>query len=1207
MAKSKSKASPQATEASKFSRKDITSIWEALTVADWLKLPQSASLSFTKYKGDSIRGLCPHPDHSDTNPSFHIRPKQHHAYCFGCGYRTIDPIELIAHITGMTYPQAIVYVANAYPGAEHLKDNTLVAKSQLIHMTQLAKKIFYDICHDQLVAAAKAYAEELVIKSNPRNKVSFEDEDASDCDYSVLGEEPDYPDEFAPNPDVEDDVPDNVTPITGGKSTEFDYAIKTIHWLVVTRKIPLELLEKLPIGIIPPINAIPKLAHKKIGADKTYAEYNAIELIQFIKNFLSSEINNSATTAGVSSVVFPLCTTENHIAAFRIRLPNDPGDSKRLGLIQDALDTSAGFFGLNFAPYVTFQKEGDDAKPKSYTVVEGEFDALQPMIRVLQTGKVEQAVISAGGTSALIAFDEIIQTNDIQQLFLMGDAPTKGNKNTSENVVTQWINQVTVQDCSLSVFANDAWATLNPAEDLDHAYTASGIAADIIDAALYDKQNYVQAWRWMVNRVVTVLAEYDEDAVSILTATAADYGKNLHRKNDIEIYAQKINELYPVIRIKPLINEILSSDESIDGFVQRIARTFLDIYSTISIKEGSFNEKYLQLFHREDRRFTSIKIDCAQSIAQEVALIAGGIQPFINNEVGAPPMYRNPKEGRRTIDRELRDLIRDALSTLAVGVKHDANLTKVRNGYHYLPNKELVVHGIDTYVLNRQDSQFTITKTAEPRIDDTVIDIYTEDSAHKQPWYNSETLTEKVIIESQDYDMRQTYTDLCRLFNAGFGFEHQRSTSKFLAALILTFPIMSCLDRKVLIHFTGETSSGKSRLMSVFSPVTTDPTDPYNIQILFASRYFFKITPPAFSRTASGASILHCIDELEFDTPKNVQNSGQIMEALRGMQLGSGGKRTISNMGTNGTTTFEYDVPVIFASITGTDRPQDMNRILQVKMKKEIGRSDPNTTIRSMFSPEDILRLRRSTNFGLYSQVPTIREKYLKYKGSFETIKKRFSFNVEQRFISALYPLLSVLETIGVDPYSFLDDYVNANADHIVRDDGTSDADTYLTKIFQYNVIRLKDYKETGTCYTLARVLANRVQRFELNDSGVGVFYDEKDNLLLFNLEQVIAHLIPPQARAQSAMSAIQLRTILERHPAALNIDQTLSSGVLNRAKVHLGVGLQMRGVAVFRAKYWLNEDLKEDTVLAKTVPPADLETKDQVNAPDDIEEEWYS
>jgi hypothetical protein len=1202
MAKSKSKASPQATEASKFSRKDITSIWEALTVADWLKLPQSASLSFTKYKGDSIRGLCPHPDHSDTNPSFHIRPKQHHAYCFGCGYRTIDPIELIAHIAGMTYPQAIVYVANAYPGAEHLKDNTLVAKSQLIHMTQLAKKIFYDICHDQLIAAAKAYADELAIKSNPRNKVNFEDEDASDCDYSVLGEEPDYPDEFAPNPDVEDDVPDNVTPITGGKSTEFDYAIKTIHWLVVTRKIPLELLEKLPIGIIPPINAIPKLAHKKIGADKTYAEYNAIELIQFIKNFLSSEINNSATTAGVSSVVFPLCTTENHIAAFRIRLPNDPGDSKRLGLIQDALDTSAGFFGLNFAPYVTYQKEYADTKPKSYTVVEGEFDALQPMVRALQAGKVEQAVISAGGTSALVAFDEIIQTNDIQQLFLMGDAPTKGNKNTSENVVTQWINQVTVQDCSLSVFTDKAWSNLSSAEDLDHAYTASGIAADIIDATLYDKQNYVQAWRWIMGRATQRLEVYNDDAVSSLMATAVEFGQQLHRKDDIEVYAKNICEAFPILREKPLINAILSNDSSREGFVKRITHTLLDLYSPINISENSNSEKILVLFHKKDKRFTRIKLDNIQSIVQEISTIYGDVISFITNEVGTHEDI-SPSLINLVRDKYARLFMRDAVLGLATGVPMENMLKKIRNGYHYFPDQELIVHGEETFILKRQDGQTTYVKTPEPRINNNIIDIYAEDSSLKEPWYNVEPLTEQLLADSQNYDMRQIYLDLCKLFDVGFGFERQQATSKFLAALILTFPIMSCLDRKVLVHFTGETSSGKSKLMSVFSsPSKTVNTN--SIQILFSSRHFIRVTPAAFTRTATGSSILHCIDELEFDTIRNVQENGRVLESLRGMQSG-GGKRTISTASSNGTTTLEYDIPVIFASITGTDSPQDINRILQVKMRKELGRIDPNTAIHRVFSVSDLLRLRRATNFGLYSRVPDIQKAYDRLSTQFDELEKRFPFNVEQRFLSSLYPMMAVLDTIGVDPLEFLDEYVGANAKFLVRDKDFSAATTLLDKIFQYNVIRLSDYKETGQCYTLARILANRIKRFELNDSGVGVYFDDQTNLLLFNLEQVIAHLLPPQARQQSVPSAIQLRTTLERHDAALSIEKIAESGVINRARAHLGVGLQARNIAVFNADFWLSAK-DEDSDPTPPINTPDLETKDQPNEANDLPEQWY-
>jgi hypothetical protein len=154
-------------------------------------------------------------------------------------------------------------------------------------------------------------------------------------------------------------------------------------------------------------------------------------------------------------------------------------------------------------------------------------------------------------------------------------------------------------------------------------------------------------------------------------------------------------------------------------------------------------------------------------------------------------------------------------------------------------------------------------------------------------------------------------------------------------------------------------------------------------------------------------------------------------------------------------------------------------------------------------------------------------------------------------------------------------------------------------------VIRLSDYKETGQCYTLARILANRVKRFELNDSGVGVYFDEQTNLLLLNLEQVIAHLLPPQARQQSVPSAIQLRTTLERHDAALSIEKIAESGVINRARAYLGVGLQARNIAVFDANFWLNAEA-ENSDLNSPVNALDLETKDQPNEADDLPEQWY-
>jgi hypothetical protein len=201
--------------------------------------------------------------------------------------------------------------------------------------------------------------------------------------------------------------------------------------------------------------------------------------------------------------------------------------------------------------------------------------------------------------------------------------------------------------------------------------------------------------------------------------------------------------------------------------------------------------------------------------------------------------------------------------------------------------------------------------------------------------------------------------------------------------------------------------------------------------------------------------------------------------------------------------------------------------------------------------------------------------------------------------------MMAVLDTIGIDSLSFLDEYVGSSAKHLVRDKDFSAATTLLDKIFQYSVIRLSDYKDTGQCYTLARILANKVKRYELNDSGVGVYFDEQTNLLLFNLEQVIAHLIPPQARHQSVPSAIQLRTTLERHDAALSIEKIAESGILNRARAHLGVGLQVRNVVVVDANFWLSEESKNSDATSPENTP-DVKAKDQPDDDNNLPEQWY-
>ena len=83
----------------------------------------------TKELNDEWRGPCPHPDHSDSDPSFTIFLKNNEErwYCFGCDTGG-DCIDFIKWISGddMTWRDAVLFLANKYnvnlPTTKHDKE-----------------------------------------------------------------------------------------------------------------------------------------------------------------------------------------------------------------------------------------------------------------------------------------------------------------------------------------------------------------------------------------------------------------------------------------------------------------------------------------------------------------------------------------------------------------------------------------------------------------------------------------------------------------------------------------------------------------------------------------------------------------------------------------------------------------------------------------------------------------------------------------------------------------------------------------------------------------------------------------------------------------------------------------------------------------------------------------------------------------------------
>ena len=70
--------------------------------------------------GRSWSGRCPHPDHEDSTPSFHVYEDDGHFHCFGCQWHG-DAIDLVREIEGLSFAEALRQLGRDAPSSVRRK------------------------------------------------------------------------------------------------------------------------------------------------------------------------------------------------------------------------------------------------------------------------------------------------------------------------------------------------------------------------------------------------------------------------------------------------------------------------------------------------------------------------------------------------------------------------------------------------------------------------------------------------------------------------------------------------------------------------------------------------------------------------------------------------------------------------------------------------------------------------------------------------------------------------------------------------------------------------------------------------------------------------------------------------------------------------------------------------------------------------------
>jgi len=1093
-------------------REQIWKIWETISPRDWYDFFNNYKReSKVEFAGDTtLKALCPLPSHADTVPSFFVFTSKGYAKCFGCEFYTSNPIYLLSVLMDSTEADAIQFLNERY------------------NLSFLPKKIT-----EELQAQ----------KTNQNVKQAI----ARVCNQVMC--------KAITTPD------------------KYPFAKDALNWMLNERQLPVDTLYALPVGIVPPLADLGNLIENDYNRAYKAWEKATVRNITPPENvanpaidYLADSFNTPFTLGGI---IWPLHVTPDEIGRLKIRAPHSKAQKDYI-FPSDDFEDLLGIFGLGWQHY---QSLLDSQKSSWAYLTEGEMDVMTYMAQSLRAGGPKFPLFSVGGKGGSAHVEPIFKATGFSGAYLIGDSPYKG-KAGGDVVVRFWLHKI--RELQTRIFVG--WDKLGSSGDIDEAILQHGLQK--IEDSLWKnvESNFIPSWQWAVTLATEAISKASNQDYRNMVEIAADIGGCLKHRHDIEKYSIELSRTYNEISVPILKREIASSEDTESGFILRCTDALKDHFSILATNRETSNRALL-MYAKKEREYRQIRLDSEQAIAQELAPTTGNLLQFIREEVGFPSFLEDPEtlegQSRRRTDLNIRYYLKEACLDLAKGIPDISETRRLRQGYHYIPKKdgkadEYVVCGKDVIYFDRSDSGTPNYRRLEgPAHKGILFDVgFTSPNEDTRPWFPGR-LSPEILYSASDLDVSNLFQQLEQLFDTAFRFTAHEVMPRFLAAQLLLMPIMNTFDRQMFMFITGETSSGKSNLLSIFGGIQV-PT----IRLNLSSQGIDDYTKPGIVYSTDRDTRMLALDEFELDGQKR-DHCIQILEVLRGIVTGQS-RRVVGRKDGQGYRAAYLGMSVMLAGIAGAERPQDLNRMLIIEMNKTEARDSPENIILKNLGIEGVQQLARQVTIALYPRVPEILKHYTEIKQQFPKLNSMLPFKIEWRYASSLFGVLAFLKYLGHDWQAFLRKFVARNATTIHRAASINESESLFKDMLSFGDLYLFDQKRKTSA---GAILGNANTREEINTQTCGLYFDSVTKHLLMFLSQAIPALIPRDHQMARA-SKIRVRDVLERHYLALKPDAIRKLGILERARPYMGGSLTVEDVIVFRPGSWLNEDAQKPSTV---------------------------
>lgn len=1100
----------------------LRQIWGAIDLASWknvtITVDQRTPPGGWAIHNDRVMGLCPF--HNETKPSFVIDTAKKYAKCFGCGRYFWNPIAFWAEFSSrvgkvMTYVEAARDLKDRFDLKE--LPNKVIGELGKRWKHRQMKRLLYVVTNAELIAAAGA----------------------------------------AP---------------TDSRYFSQQKAVRYLDYRGIAR-----VWHALPIGVMFPALYL----EQALRIQATKDGLDADEMWQMAQEFLAGYLDIS----WVGSLLLFSGDNPNEPCGVKLRrmpeqLPmagivdpmfgtstgSGPAVDKEQKWISDPLEENKhGLFGLYGTP--DYLVRISQQTIHSFQVVEGEFDQLHIISQQLAanggTGDVQFMVFAGGGGD--VPDLEFMKEFAFDTAYLIGDRDAGG-----DNFVKQALERTL--NLNLRVFTWPPAVAIPNQQKIDPDDVMKHFGLAVAQQEFGDPKNYQLPYQWAAERARQDLVGADPQDVKMLTAKAANWGVYVRDRAEQEAYVQTLQTQFPNLNAAAVRLKISSAEEHEEAFIERIKMVLQARLHVIDVLHES-STTVLRVYDAVSCRYYDFKLhDLRQNMSALEALAGTDIYAFVRNQVGEPGFVSTFEElsakGGMFYAKQskiMAEYATTAISRLPGSLTQGAERRKLGAGFHITSRRgpdgkgEDRVHLANGLTLFRgtydERGNLLWSKCPGP-VDENVVIFAGPDRQPRvtYPQFRSEA----DLNRAPTLSLKELFDRVHQIISAGWDFKNHRTVCDLVTAIVLQLSIAAVFPRQIMVFFTADWSAGKSRLIGGLVSGHVNPL----LCLVQAAQFMDLYTAAGIRQSMNHATVALSLDEFEkrgTDDKKSKQVS-DVLPMLRGLATPGGPSGCYGTADGRGTS-FHLNFPVVVAAINNSLEAADGSRFVIVEMDRRANRPSPEDILADRV--DEIERLRGELPLIMFREALRLRAVHDEVRQDLVSLGPAAPGAGAPRLREMLLGPLAIMKAADRDYRRFATEFFAHYQPQLRRVQATSLGTKLFNDIMYVQAVRPRDGSIEVGQVSVAQLLAQG-RASELNGANSGVLYDGQDNLLVVHWPAVVQTILRNSTEF-NRQDPTALKVHASRHDYHVPDAEVEQSGVLDRLRLRLGVGVSTDQVSAFR------------------------------------------